>query len=430
MTDALVERGVELAQRENTLTWDWARWALEVTGPIGERGSSNGAKAKLERVRDEVANTTAAVFEVPAVKTLMDYRVAAEMIPPDHPFALRLSVYSARALAGLEPFERDQILATFNGDRITAEGIRERIAELRAAEDVQQEIDLPNEPESSDEVDQENGSWITARAHQIETGASDSDFEMQLEDEGVIRKRAEPGPKPKFNQVNDNIGWARWSWNPVTGCLHNCEYCYARDIANRFYAEGFAPTFRPERLMAPQFTKVPETARESPEWRRVFTCSMADLFGKWVSKAWIDAVFEQIVAAPQWEFLCLTKFPQRLAQLEWPDNVWAGTTVDKQHRVKLAQKHFAGVKAGVKWLSCEPLLEPLKFDSLEMFDWVVIGACTESSGAPELAPEWDWVVDLYQQARNSGCKVYLKHNLFGSRGGVAPGMQSVREWPR
>jgi hypothetical protein len=30
----------------------------------------------------------------------------------------------------------------------------------------------------------------------------------------------------------------------------------------------------------------------------------------------------------------------------------------------------------VKWLSCEPMLEPLKFSSLAMFDWVVIGAST------------------------------------------------------
>ena len=50
-------------------------------------------------------------------------------------------------------------------------------------------------------------------------------------------------PLQSFNQVNDNIGWAKWSWNPVTGCLHNCDYCYARDIANRFYPQKFEPTF-------------------------------------------------------------------------------------------------------------------------------------------------------------------------------------------
>lgn len=30
------------------------------------------------------------------------------------------------------------------------------------------------------------------------------------------------------------IDWCDSSWNPVTGCLHECKYCYARSIANRF----------------------------------------------------------------------------------------------------------------------------------------------------------------------------------------------------
>ena len=30
------------------------------------------------------------------------------------------------------------------------------------------------------------------------------------------------------------IDWADATWNPVTGCLHGCEYCYARKIAERF----------------------------------------------------------------------------------------------------------------------------------------------------------------------------------------------------
>lgn len=30
------------------------------------------------------------------------------------------------------------------------------------------------------------------------------------------------------------IDWADSTWNPVTGCLHGCDYCYARKIANRF----------------------------------------------------------------------------------------------------------------------------------------------------------------------------------------------------
>ena len=30
------------------------------------------------------------------------------------------------------------------------------------------------------------------------------------------------------------VTWADMTWNPVTGCLHGCEYCYARRIANRY----------------------------------------------------------------------------------------------------------------------------------------------------------------------------------------------------
>lgn len=34
------------------------------------------------------------------------------------------------------------------------------------------------------------------------------------------------------------INWCDSTWNPVTGCLHGCEYCYARGIAKRFSGGG------------------------------------------------------------------------------------------------------------------------------------------------------------------------------------------------
>lgn len=33
---------------------------------------------------------------------------------------------------------------------------------------------------------------------------------------------------------NTKIEWCDSTWNPVTGCLHGCEYCYAKKQANRF----------------------------------------------------------------------------------------------------------------------------------------------------------------------------------------------------
>lgn len=212
-------------------------------------------------------------------------------------------------------------------------------------------------------------------------------------------------------QKSDSIEWALWSWNPITGCLHNCPYCYARDIAARFFTQGFTPTFLPERLGAPYHQRVPPQAAHELGWRNIFTCSMADLFGKWVPAEWIEAVLDVARECPQWNFLFLTKFPNRLAEFTYPDNAWLGTTVDCQARVANAERSFAKVKGGVKWLSVEPMLEPLHFDSLDMFHWVVIGGASASSQTPSWSPPRRWVDELEAAARDAGCMIYEKTNL-------------------
>lgn len=249
----------------------------------------------------------------------------------------------------------------------------------------------------------------------------------------IHKQKPEPQKQKRavFNRVNENIEWAMWSWNPVTGCLHNCSYCYARDIANRFYPQGFEPMYHPERLRAPHNTNVP-----SPRWdgdfghNAVFVCSMADLFGKWVPDEWIIPVLKSITENPQWTFLLLTKFPIKMAEYTYPPNVWLGTTVDKQWSVERAEKGFSQIKAsgfdGVCWLSCEPMMEQLTFSSLEMFDWLVTGGASRSSQTPEYKPPFDDIVHLHNQARDTGIPVYQKTNLI-------PGMsdkQRLREYPR
>jgi protein gp37 len=245
---------------------------------------------------------------------------------------------------------------------------------------------------------------------------------LSVDERSAALATADAG-ESQFNRTNENIEWALWSWNPVTGCLHNCDYCYARDIANRFYAQKFVPTFLPARLQAPRKMKVPAAAKDNIGEKNVFTCSMADLFGKWVPQDWIDAVFSEVRAAPAWNFLFLTKFPKRLSEMDWPKNAWCGTTVDTQHRVEMAEKSFSNVKAGVKWLSCEPLLQRLTFSSLEMFDWIVIGGQSRSTQTPEFQPKWEWVEHLIDQARKAKCKVYIKPNLT-SRPREYPGQKA------
>jgi len=222
---------------------------------------------------------------------------------------------------------------------------------------------------------------------------------------------------PRFNeQQNDDIEWAQWSWNPVTGCQHNCPYCYARDIALKprmksVYPYGFEPTLHPLRLLAPQAVKVPEKAEEDERYRNVFTGSMADLFGRWVPDEWIEAVLTQVRSAPQWNFLFLTKFPNRMAEFEFPKNAWVGTSVDLQVRIPAVEKAFARVNATVKWLSIEPLLQPLKFRRLDLFQWIVIGGASKSSKTPAFYPPFDWIMDLRAEAKARNIPVYMKTNL-------------------
>lgn len=237
------------------------------------------------------------------------------------------------------------------------------------------------------------------------------------------------GGSKKFNRTTDSIEWALWSWNPVTGCQTNCEYCYARDIANRLYEKlpaekRFYPTFYPDRLSAPENTKFPDLDQASDSVERmgltnVFVCSMADLFGNWVPTEWIDAVLQRIEDSPQWNFIILTKFPQRLLEFKFPKNAWIGTTVDTQARVKKAIEIFSQLDATVHFLSCEPLLENLTFPSLEMFDWVIIGGASESTKTSEFKPPRDWINSLEAQAYQAGCKVYEKTNL----------LDRIREYP-
>lgn len=220
-------------------------------------------------------------------------------------------------------------------------------------------------------------------------------------------------PRHAFNaQQNDSIEWAQWSWNPVTGCKHDCSYCYARDIAARHYEQGFVPAFLPDRLDGPKNTRVPERASRDTAYRNVFTCSMADLFGRWVPAEWIEAVLDEVRGHPEWNFLVLTKFPIRLQEFAFPDNAWVGTTVDAQARVANAERAFSRVEAKVKWLSCEPLLEPLRFERLDVFDWIVLGGASRSAETPEWRPPRSWVDDLERHARAAGLKVYEKTNLL------------------
>lgn len=257
----------------------------------------------------------------------------------------------------------------------------------------------------------------------------------------------QPKAKAKFNETTaDGISWAAWSWNPLTGCLHGCGYCYAREGANSarlkpFYPAGFTPLFHHERLDAPANTSIPKKYRDDTHpgcadgackicaYRRVFVCSMGDLYGRWVPGEWINRVHASMRANPQWDYITLTKFPDRYPDVDMPPGAWVGTSVDEQKRVRIAERAFRKLDgAAVKWLSLEPLKEPLQFTDLSMFDWVVIGAQTQTRQpdgvVPAFNPPWEWVKRIVDQAREAGCRIHFKPNL------VTPaGVERPNEYP-
>ncbi len=264
----------------------------------------------------------------------------------------------------------------------------------------------------------------THGAHKIDTlledTKNDGSYFIHEEDDGddlprlpvddSIRKKIESDEKTsqsKFNITNDNIGWAKYSWNPVTGCLHGCEYCYARPMALRYYGD-FKPTFHEERLQMPYNTK------QGGDNDRVFLCSMADLFGEWVPNEWIEKVVGVCGDTPQWTYLCLTKNPKRYLEFDFPNNMWLGITCDTDRRYAKAYpiaKELKDRNTNIVFVSFEPLKEGMTLNNPMPFHWVIIGGQSKTIKVPASQPQLEWVEGIMARARKDGCRIYCKSNL-------------------
>lgn len=249
------------------------------------------------------------------------------------------------------------------------------------------------------------------------------------------------------------IDWCDTSWNPVTGCFHDCPYCYARGIAHRYglhyapklgdpgmegaakwdsdegmdtmlelkkpyvkdgrkqpYPMGFNPTFHRYRLNQPL---------EWSEPRTIFVCSMADLFGEWVPDEWIKDVFDACRKAPWHRYLFLTKNPERYDMLEdagmitpADKNFWLGSTVTDMNRDML---HWS--RSLNTFMSCEPMHAPWNPAGKpnEKYrggwpKWVIFGAETGNRKG-KVVPKKEWIDNAVQMCRNIGAAVFMKQSL-------------------
>lgn len=107
------------------------------------------------------------------------------------------------------------------------------------------------------------------------------------------------------------IQWCDATWNPCTGCTRiseGCEHCYAERMAKRNLpyltdGHGFTPAFHPGRLDKPLHWRKP---------RRIFVCSMSDLFHEAFTDEQRDAVFVTMALAWRHTFMVLTKRPGQM----------------------------------------------------------------------------------------------------------------------
>ena len=215
------------------------------------------------------------------------------------------------------------------------------------------------------------------------------------------------------------IEWCDYTWNPVTGCLHGCPYCYARKIAERFkgskaWPNGFEPGFHPDRLDAPRHVGR-QYYSAFPKGSTIFVCSMADLFGKWVPDEWIPRVMDACLKTSRHTYIFLTKNPGRYltipGQYLGQKNFWFGATVDGlpnangYYSIPSLQK----LPEGNTFISFEPLLSdpgPLDLSGIKQ---VIIGAQTN----PDQYVGLEWVLKICEAADRAGAKVFMKDSLAG-----------------
>lgn len=127
------------------------------------------------------------------------------------------------------------------------------------------------------------------------------------------------------------IEWATDTWNPVTGCTkvsEGCRHCYAermvKRLGHRVHAreafENGDGTWRPgEDLPFSRVAWHHDRLEQPLHWRkprRVFVCSMSDLFHPDVPDVFIRAVFTTMAAARKHTFMVLTKRPERMLALK------------------------------------------------------------------------------------------------------------------
>jgi protein gp37 len=183
------------------------------------------------------------------------------------------------------------------------------------------------------------------------------------------------------------IEWTDLTWNPSTGCEKisaGCLNCYAERMHKRLrgmgkekYQSDFDKPVMWAKELKREFGKKP---------KKIFVNSMSDLFHPLIEDFFVYEILKVMERNPQHIFQILTKRPERVSRVQWPENVWFGVTVENKkelHRIDELRR----IPCKIKFVSFEPLLEDLGVIDLFGIDWVIVGAET-GPGARYMSIDW------------------------------------------
>ncbi len=230
----------------------------------------------------------------------------------------------------------------------------------------------------------------------------------------------------------DAIEWTDHTFNPWIGCTKissACDHCYAETWAKRYRQSALWAGDR--RRTAVSNWRKPirwnKLAAEAGTQHKVFCASLADAFDNQVPDVWRASLWELISDTPCLDWLLLTKRPQNIPRMlpsDWGNgwsNVWLGTTVEnrvEQRRIA----HLRAIPACLRFLCCEPLLEPIAPD-LSGIDWVICGG--ESGGGARFMPP-EWAFALLRHCEAAGVPFFMKQM---TRKKPIPPELMVRQFP-
>lgn len=234
---------------------------------------------------------------------------------------------------------------------------------------------------------------------------------------------------------DSTIQWTTSTFNPWIGCSKispGCVGCYA-EKQNRFFRwarDGWGAGKQRRRTSASNWQlpiRWDRAASQAGKRPRVFCGSLCDWLDEEVPTEWRRDLLDLVGATPSLDWMLLTKRPGLWRQLveeaagagsalaarwlvgEAPPNVWLGATVEDRPRAEERIPQLLAIPAAVRFLSCEPLLEPIGPD----LDGVDLVICGGESGGNARPFDIEWARQLRDRCRDAGVSFFMKQ--CGSR---------------